>query len=405
MEILADVGGRPGLDCRGFCSYCYFRGVKSIQPFGCKFCMPFKKGCDYCSRAIVEGYPGFKPMDLVVFEVAQKAYGSIPDKVTISGGGDLSCYPELLPLAKMVGQGFVPIHLGYTSGKGFTRENEAEALVGAGVREVSFTVFSTRPEMRRKYMGDRHPEVALSNLKIFCESCDVYCAAVLIPGVNDGPELEKTCCDLEEMGAKGLILMRFANIREQGLILGNEPIIPGVTPHTLEEFKRIVSETASRHSFRVTGTPLWDPATGAPFALAAHPEEIHRLPALRRGATVITSSVAQPMLEAIFQQLGEDVNVVATSKDVGCLITIEDFLELDLAQVKDTVIIPGRTLAHDKEITKILSRDGRRRLVVRGPDMLTVDGEMSISMNAREVLDIEVEAFKELIEAINALGV
>jgi NifB/MoaA-like Fe-S oxidoreductase len=111
------------------------------------------------------------------------------------------------------------------------------------------------------------------------------------------------------------------------------------------------------------------------------------------------------MLEAIFQQLGEDVNVVATSKDVGCLITIEDFLELDLAQVKDTVIIPGRTLAHDKEITKILSRDGRRRLVVRGPDMLTVDGEMSISMNAREVLDIEVEAFKELIEAINALGV
>ena len=59
MEILADVGGKPGLDCKGFCSYCYFRGVKDIKPFGCKYCMPFQKGCDYCSRAIVEGYPGF----------------------------------------------------------------------------------------------------------------------------------------------------------------------------------------------------------------------------------------------------------------------------------------------------------------------------------------------------------
>jgi len=45
----------------------------------------------------VEGYPGFKPLESVVFEVAQKAYGSIPDKVTISGGGDLSCYPTFCP--------------------------------------------------------------------------------------------------------------------------------------------------------------------------------------------------------------------------------------------------------------------------------------------------------------------
>ena len=133
MEILADVGGRPGLDCKGFCSYCYFKGVKSVSPFGCKFCMPFQKGCDYCSRAIVEGYPGFKPMDAVVFEVAGKCMGSIPDKVTISGGGDLSCYPDLLPLTKMLSQGMVPIALGYTSGKGFKSANDAAALVEAGV--------------------------------------------------------------------------------------------------------------------------------------------------------------------------------------------------------------------------------------------------------------------------------
>lgn len=405
MDILADVGGRPGLDCRGFCSYCYFKGVKDVKPFGCKNCLPFQKGCDYCGRAIVEGYPGFKPLDLVTFEVAQKCFGSIPDKVTISGGGDLSCYPDLLPLARMVGQGIVPISLGYTSGKGFSRGDEAKDLIEAGVQEVNFTVFSTNPELRRKYMGDRHPEAALSNLRLFCQSCDVYCAAVLIPGVNDGAELEKTCRDLEEMGAKGLILMRFANTREQGLILGNEPIIPGIVPHTVEEFRQIVTEANQRFGLRVTGTPLWDPETGAPFALASHKEEISRLPALRRGATIVTGSVARPLLEAIFKELGGQVNVVSVNKDVGCLITIEDLEALDLEGVQDTVLIPGRTLAHERDIRRALNRDGRDRLILRGPDRLTVDGEMSISMSPQEVLDLELEAFTELIETINALGV
>jgi methanogenesis marker radical SAM protein len=403
MEILADVGGRPGLDCKGFCSYCYFKGVKGVKPFGCKHCLPFKKGCDYCSRAIIEGYPGFKPKEMVAFEVAQKAFGSRPEKVTISGGGDLSCYPDLLPLTRLLGQG-VPVHLGYTSGKGFVRGDEAGPLMDAGVKEVSFTVFSTRPELRRKYMGDKSPEASLSNLKLFCQSCHVYAASVLIPGVNDGAELERTCSDLEGMGVRGLILMRFANTREQGLILGNAPLIPGVTPHTVEEFRQIVSETNERYSFRVTGTPLWDPETGAPFALASRREELRRLPEVRKAATIITGSVASPLLSAIFRELGGKVNVVAVRKDVGCLITLEDLQELDLSEVKDTVIMPGRTMAFDPEIRRALGRDGRDRLVRRGPDRLTADGEMSISMSPQEILDLEVEAFTELIEEINALG-
>jgi NifB/MoaA-like Fe-S oxidoreductase len=86
-------------------------------------------------------------------------------------------------------------------------------------------------------------------------------------------------------------------------------------------------------------------------------------------------------------------------------MTIKDLAGLDLNRVKETVIIPGRMLAYDKEIHRALTRDGKDRLVRRGPDRLTVDGEMSISMTEREVLDLELEAFKELIEAINALGV
>jgi methanogenesis marker radical SAM protein len=254
-------------------------------------------------------------------------------------------------------------------------------------------------------MADKHPEAALSNLKSFCQGCDVYAAAVLIPGVNDKEELERTCGDLEDMGAKGLILMRFANTTHQGLILGNAPILPGVVPHTVEEFKQIVTDISERYKFRVTGTPLWDPLTGAPFALARHKEEIAKLPQVRRSATIITSSIAQPLLSEIFEQLGGLVNVIAVDKDVGCLMTLNDLDDLDLSQVKETVIIPGRMLAYDKEIHAALSRDGKDRLVRRGPDRLTVDGEMSISMTTREVLDVELEAFAELIEEINALGV
>lgn len=407
MEILADVGGRPGIDCKGFCSYCYFKGVKTneLLPFGCKRCLPFSKGCDYCSRAIAEAYPGFKPMETVVMEVAGASFGRVPDKVTISGGGDLSCYPRLLDLTRMVGQGEVPIHLGYTSGKGFARGDEADALMEAGVKEVSFTVFSTDPKLRERYMNDRHPEAALANLRKFAEGCDVYAASVLIPSVNDGPELDRTCRDLEEMGVKNLILMRFANKREQGLILGNEPIIPGVVPHSVQEFRDIVTETNEKYSFRVAGTPLWDPVTKSPFALAHHKDAIIRLPPVRKRATLITSSVAQPLLSAIFEELGDLVNVVAVDKEIGCLITIQDLIALDLAEVQETVILPGRTMAFDPEIRKVLSRDGVSRLVRRGPDRLTVDGEMSISMTPEEVIEVEVEAFTELIEEINGLGV
>jgi NifB/MoaA-like Fe-S oxidoreductase len=61
-------------------------------------------------------------------------------------------------------------------------------------------------------------------------------------------------------------------------------------------------------------------------------------------------------------------------------------------------------LAFDREMEAVLSRDGRDRRVLRGPERLTVDGEMSISMSRDEVIDLEIEAFKELIGLINAMG-
>ncbi|VVB72243.1 Radical SAM superfamily protein [uncultured archaeon] len=404
MDVTVDVGGRPGLDCGGFCSFCYFKGVERVKPSGCRRCKSYKLGCDYCKRAVVEIEPGFKPLEQLIFEVAEQCVSSRPDSITIKGNGDVSCYPHLHEFMNTVSGGKVPIFLDYTSGKGFARDGEAGPLIDAGLKRISFSVFSTDAELRRKYVNDKHPEAVLSNLRVFCESCDTYGMVVLIPGINDGRVLHKTCRDLVDMGAKGLMLMSFANTREQGLIFGNGPIMPGVNPYPVEEIRQLATEINDQYDLRVIGTPLWDPLTGAPFALAHHKEELKRLPSIEYGATIITSSVAYPLLSSIFYELGDEVNVVAAEKEIGNLITLEDFERIPLADMKGRVIIPGMVLAHDKEIYRALRRDGVRRLIFRGPDDLSVESERSIYMTPREVLDKEVEAFTGLIEQINDLG-
>jgi len=364
----------------------------------------FPERCTYCTKNVREGYSGFKPFSVVAQEVNQAVlFNKNFSKFNVSGGGEVSCYPDLKPLVKFLSQYKKPIHLGYTSGKGLNKE-DARFFIEHGVTEVTFTVFATDPELRQTYMNDRTAVDSLEALGVFAESCNVYAAAVLIPGVNDGDVLLKTCADLEEMGVKGLILMRFANAPEQGLILGNAPILKGVVPHTLSDFKSIVEDINRTFSFRVTGTPLYDPETGSPFAVLNDPEAISRLPVLTKEATVITGEVAAPLLKELFDKLGGLVNVVSVKKDIGCLITIEDIKSLDLNQIKDTVFFPGRAFVHDPEIKKILSGDGKDRLVRRGPDMLTVDGKMSISMTREEVISREVEALTELIQMINVLG-
>jgi methanogenesis marker radical SAM protein len=407
MEIIVDVGGNPGVDCRGFCKYCYFKKVKDIQPLGCKYCLPFKKGCDYCIRSVKESYSGFKPLQVVLEETARKLYFINEEikKFTISGGGDLSCYPELKNLVSFLSQFKIPIHLGYTSGKGFSNAEDALFYIENGVTEVSFTVFATDPALRAKYMKDPEPEVSLKVLQDFCAHCDVYGAIVLIPGVNDEKILDKTLTDLETMGAKGAILMRFANFSENGLILNNAPIIPGIIPHTVQEFTEIVRNSATKHSsMRITGTPLEDPLIGSPFAIRNAPEALAKLPRITKKATIITGQVAAPRLKEIFDALGGTVNVVPVKKDIGCLITMEDFVKLDLSEVEETVFIPGRAFVHDMEVKEALKKDGVDRIVRRGPECLSVDGEMSISMTRAEVLELEITNFTELIGQINSLG-
>ncbi|ENN96465.1 hypothetical protein J422_02210 [Methanocaldococcus villosus KIN24-T80] len=404
MNLLVDLKGEPGKNCNGFCKFCYFRKINknNIEPLGCKYCQ-FTIGCDYCLYSVREMNGDFLPLPFVISQIQSGLLFKRYEKVNITAGGDVSCYPYLEELCKWINKLGLNIHLGYTSGKGFYDKEIAKRLVDYGVDEVTFSVFSTNPQLRKEWMNDKNAETALKCLEYFCEHCEVHCAILVIPGIND-KDLEKTVSDLVNFGAKAVILMRFANREDQGLILGNAPIIEGVEPHSLEEFKNIVKQVHDEFGdkIRVTGTPLYDPIAGTPFAIASEDKILERLRNKVEGeATIITGRVAYPYLRKIFNDT--DVNIVKVEKDIADLITAKDLEKINLKELKDTVIFPGKAFVHDEVAKKLLSRD-RERIVVRGVDQLTLDGEVSGSYTREEAIKFEIEAFNELIGIINFFG-
>ncbi|HOH80804.1 MAG TPA: methyl coenzyme M reductase-arginine methyltransferase Mmp10 [Methanoregulaceae archaeon] len=405
-HLTVDIGGKPGVNCRGFCEYCYFKHVKEVPPFGCRHCPPYRVGCDYCSRSVREYYQGWKSLRQVGEETLatlQMMTGDV-ERVTISGGGDPSCYPEFTDLIELLAGMEVPLHIGYTSGKGFDDVGIADFLIDHGLAEVSFTVFSVDPAKRKRYMHDPTPDVSLKILERLCGEIEVYGAAVVLPGINDGKALEETCQWLDDRGAKGLILMRFANRTDQGLILGNSPVIKGQPVQSPQEFQEMVTDLAKQFNMKISGTPLWDPAIGSPFAIRNEPDLLDKLPLLQRSATVITGSIAAPAIQAILDARGGGVNVIGTRKEIACLITADDLNALDLAEIESLVVIPGRAFVHDQEAERILTADGNDRTVLRGPEMLTADAETSMGMTREGVLLIELEGFSGLIAVINRYG-
>ena len=406
VQLTVDIGGRAGVDCRGFCEYCYFKKVKTTRAFGCRYCLPFKKGCDYCTRGVREEYSGFKDLRTIADETLaalQSKSGDL-DRITISGGGDPSCYPKFKDLIELLGATEAPLHIGYTSGKGWDDPKIADHLIDNGLAECSFTVFAADPALRKRWMHDPTPDASLAIIERLCGTADVYAAAVVLPGVNDGAVLEHTCEWLDDRGAKGLILMRFANAIEQGLILENAPVLKGQTVQSVESFRDTVTDLASRFKMKISGTPLWDPEIGSPFAILHEPALMKKLPRVQRRASVITGSVAAPYISEVLSSRGATSPVIPVKKEIACLITIDDLKALDLSILEPTVIIPGRAFVHDAEAREVLSRDGTPRDVIRGPDQLTADAETSMGMTHNDVLAMELEGFFGLIQQINLNG-
>jgi NifB/MoaA-like Fe-S oxidoreductase len=171
-----------------------------------------------------------------------------------------------------------------------------------------------------------------------------------------------------------------------------------------ESFRDMITDLSKKFTMKISGTPLWDPEIGSPFAIRFEPDLLAKLPRVTQRASVISGSIATPFIDSILSACGSVLPVVPVKKEIACLITADDLRSIDLAALEPVVIIPGRAFVHDTEAEKILSRDGIGRTVVRGPEMLTADAETSMGMTRNDVLAMELDGFRDLILTINRYG-
>lgn len=416
MIINASVGGTPGKDCGGFCRFCYFsttdfRYLNSYSS-GCKYCPPNQIGCDYCLEVINDILNGFKPLPEVLSQLKEvlKWYeflGTLSykdDKIVTCSCADIINYPGIIELVETLKDWGFQVHLGYTSGKAIRNEEMVNNLINLGLDEINFSVFSTNPQLRGYWMRDKTPQESLKALKLFCENIKVNVSTVVIPGVIDEEEIIRTCSSMEEWGVNTFILSRFVNLKQEGLIFNNSPILKDKQTQSYEEFIEMVKNISRQFSFKIVGTPFTDPETkGTPYMLSKrkYRDYLDELPEITSNATIITSKLSLKPLKMIFNIIAPNkVNIVAVDKEIGDLITREDLEVVELDEVKEKVILPGGALVHDKVASEIFNKDGTNRKILRGPaSLFFMDIE---GVNLKDLLEFEMKSFKSLIGQINS---
>jgi len=414
MEIVAQVGGKPGRDCGGFCEFCYFKNLdfkelKSLR-LGCRYCFSNQIGCRNCQDIInsvrVDFISPFNVLREIHAILLRNNFLGLLDnrnpRILVSSMADIIFYPYLSQLLSVLKERDMLVHLGYTSGKGIKNEEMAENILTMGVDEISFSVFSINPEKRRKWMNDKTPEESIKALKLFCENIDVNASTVVIPGVIDIDEIFQIGSKLEEWGVKTFNLSNFANYKQQGLTLNKKPIIEEITPYSHEDFLKIVKKVDNEFNFRIGGSPLYEPKRDIPFAISEikNKKYLENLPRIKLEASIVTSKLAAFYIKKIIDVVDEEnlINIVSVNKEIADLITHEDLEEINLVKLKRRIIIPGGALVHDTFTEKILSRDGTKRLIIRGPNTLTP----SWDLDRKKHIYFEINAFKELIDTINS---
>lgn len=417
MEFVTDVGGRTGIDCGGFCRFCFYKNLdfnklKSLK-LGCVNCPPDQFGCDECWKPVNRIKDKFKPLPQVLNDLENRLAvyynlrGYLEDvRFLVSGGADVFNYPQLIEMISILKNSGYPVHLGYTSGKTIKNRDLAVELISLDLDQLNFSVFSTNPDLRRRYVRDKNSVEAIESLKLFCENIDVNVSVVVIPGVNDEEQIFQTASDLEEWGVNSFVLRRFANFKHQGLILNDDrPILEGVSTHSYDEFKELVKKVDEEFSLQVLSFPFYSPHTDFPFAILKRKnrEFLDYLPPIKSQASVITGGLAGPFLEEFFCLVDESrmVNVVVLEKEIADLITHEDLESISLDEVKRRVILPYGALVKDDQAEEILSSDGISRKIVRGPKVLTHPYYEGVSFDQDELIRYELKSFSNLIDKIN----
>lgn len=266
-------------------------------------------------------------------------------------------------------------------------EHEVERIIRMHISPINISVHTTNPELRVRMMKNKNAGEVLSLLERFNSAgISINCQLVLVPGYNDGAELERSLSDLT----------RLENVRSIAAVpvglTGHREGLPELAPfnkQTASEVLDIIDKYAAKTKEqygenRAFGSDEFYILSERPFPEASHYGEFLQLEngvgmsslliseveeelkyasveGNSSAATVVTGEAAEKLIISLVQKISEkfDINCsVAVIKNdffgghitVAGLITGQDIIKnLKGKPIGDRILIPASMLRHEND--------------------------------------------------------
>ena len=286
------------------------------------------------------------------------------------------------------------------------KDGDIQRIIKMHISPINISVHTTNPTLRVEMMGNRFAGEKLRYIKMLTDGgIKVNSQLVLCPGINDGPELERSIQDLSRLCPN----LQSIAVVPVGLTKYRDNLYP-LRSYTKEEAIEVVRTTerwgdilkktnegrvvyASDEFYLVAGLPIPEPEFYGDFdqldngvgLLASLEQEFGSALSMagsfheKRKVTIATGVLAYPMMERFAQRVMErfpsvTIQVVKVinrffgeSVTVAGLITGQDLIaqlkELDLGE---ELLIPSCMLRHeqDKFLDDVTREDVEKQLSI-----------------------------------------
>ncbi|MBE6778178.1 MAG: DUF512 domain-containing protein [Ruminococcaceae bacterium] len=181
-------------------------------------------------------------------------------------------------------------------------EHEIDRIIAMHISPINISVHTTNPDLRCRMMNNRFAGDCLQTLHRFVQAgLTVQCQLVLVPGYNDGEELDRTLRDLAALGPA----VRSVAAVPVGLTRHREGLLP-LRPFTPEECRQVIHqlETAGDAMLASTGSRVFYPSdewyirAGLPVPDGDYYEEYAQL----ENGVGMTALLREQFVEALEQE-------------------------------------------------------------------------------------------------------
>ena len=118
---------------------------------------------------------------------------------------------------------------------------EMDRMIERHASPLYISVQTTNGELRKKMLHHIHADRIMEHLRRFADhDMSFHCQVVLCPGINDGPELERTMRDLASLAPHALTVA----LVPVGLTKDREHLYP-LRPYTQEEAEQVIRQAGS----------------------------------------------------------------------------------------------------------------------------------------------------------------